>query len=187
MAQVSGAKLILYLRIRTHSESCLEILCAWFSSKFLQTPLDLSSQFVLYAEHLFSISISYATSLQYHSSSVFTFAFIDLLSASTGMFMDFSSCDIYYSEGIQSLNWAKIMKTILDDPEDFFVNGGWNFLATDSDVCNCLFQFNSFTVWRKFKNNCFFPSRMKMKKRMKKVKMHIHQAKMKLVLFVWLC
>ncbi|KAK6109487.1 FACT complex subunit SPT16 N-terminal lobe domain family protein [Brugia pahangi] len=44
-----------------------------------------------------------------------------------------NSCDIYYSEGIQSLNWAKIMKTILDDPEDFFVNGGWNFLATDSD------------------------------------------------------
>lgn len=44
-----------------------------------------------------------------------------------------NSCDIYYSEGIQSLNWAKIMKTILDDPEDFFANGGWNFLAADSD------------------------------------------------------
>ncbi|VDM37361.1 unnamed protein product [Toxocara canis] len=44
-----------------------------------------------------------------------------------------NSCDIYYSEGIQSLNWAKIMKTILDDPEDFFQNGGWNFLAADSD------------------------------------------------------
>ncbi|VDM97408.1 unnamed protein product [Thelazia callipaeda] len=44
-----------------------------------------------------------------------------------------NSCDIYYSEGIQSLNWAKIMKTISDDPEDFFANGGWNFLATDSD------------------------------------------------------
>ncbi|VDK26128.1 unnamed protein product [Anisakis simplex] len=25
------------------------------------------------------------------------------------------------------------MKTILDDPEDFFKNGGWNFLAADSD------------------------------------------------------
>uniref|UniRef100_A0A9J2Q690 FACT complex subunit n=1 Tax=Ascaris lumbricoides TaxID=6252 RepID=A0A9J2Q690_ASCLU len=44
-----------------------------------------------------------------------------------------NSCDIHYSEGIQSLNWAKIMKTILDDPEDFFQNDGWNFLATDSD------------------------------------------------------
>uniref|UniRef100_F1KS40 FACT complex subunit n=2 Tax=Ascaris suum TaxID=6253 RepID=F1KS40_ASCSU len=44
-----------------------------------------------------------------------------------------NSCDIHYSEGIQSLNWAKIMKTILDDPEDFFQNGGWNFLAADSD------------------------------------------------------
>lgn len=33
------------------------------------------------------------------------------------------------------MNWAKIMKTILDDPEDFFQNDGWNFLATDSDVC----------------------------------------------------
>uniref|UniRef100_A0A1I7YJM3 FACT complex subunit n=1 Tax=Steinernema glaseri TaxID=37863 RepID=A0A1I7YJM3_9BILA len=45
-----------------------------------------------------------------------------------------NSCDIKYTEGIQSLNWAKIMKTILDDPEDFFANGGWNFLGQDSDA-----------------------------------------------------
>ncbi|XP_022082378.1 FACT complex subunit SPT16-like [Acanthaster planci] len=44
-----------------------------------------------------------------------------------------NSCDIKYTEGIQSLNWSKIMKTILDDPEGFFENGGWNFLEPDSD------------------------------------------------------
>ena len=40
----------------------------------------------------------------------------------------FSSCDIYYTEGVQSLNWAKIMKTITDDPTGFFEGGGWDFL-----------------------------------------------------------
>ncbi|EDS30673.1 conserved hypothetical protein [Culex quinquefasciatus] len=44
-----------------------------------------------------------------------------------------NSCDIRYSEGIQSLNWAKIMKTIVDDPEGFFDNGGWTFLDPESD------------------------------------------------------
>lgn len=39
-----------------------------------------------------------------------------------------------YSEGIQSLNWAKIMKTITDDPEGFFESGGWTFLDPESDV-----------------------------------------------------
>ncbi|VDP21417.1 unnamed protein product, partial [Soboliphyme baturini] len=43
------------------------------------------------------------------------------------------SCDIRYTEGIQSLNWPKIMKTILDDPDGFFQNGGWNFLNNESD------------------------------------------------------
>ncbi|EGT48468.1 hypothetical protein CAEBREN_01600 [Caenorhabditis brenneri] len=43
------------------------------------------------------------------------------------------TCDIWYSEGIQSLNWAKVMKTITDDPEDFFENGGWSFLDLESD------------------------------------------------------
>lgn len=44
-----------------------------------------------------------------------------------------NSCDIRYTEGIQSLNWTKIMKTITDDPEGFFDNGGWSFLDPDSD------------------------------------------------------
>jgi len=47
-----------------------------------------------------------------------------------------SSCDITYREGIQSLNWTKIMKTITDDPEGFFDNGGWTFLDPESDVRN---------------------------------------------------
>lgn len=47
--------------------------------------------------------------------------------------LDFSSCDIHYSEGIQSLNWAKIMKTITDDPVGFIDNGGWTFLDPESD------------------------------------------------------
>lgn len=45
----------------------------------------------------------------------------------------FSSCDIHYSEGIQSLNWAKIMKTITDDAVGFIENGGWTFLDPESD------------------------------------------------------
>ena len=45
-----------------------------------------------------------------------------------------SSCDIRYTEGVQSLNWVKIMKTINDDPEGFFDNGGWTFLEPESDV-----------------------------------------------------
>lgn len=44
-----------------------------------------------------------------------------------------NSCDIRYSEGIQSLNWQKIMKTITDDPEGFFESGGWTFLDPESD------------------------------------------------------
>jgi len=46
----------------------------------------------------------------------------------------FSSCDIRYGEGIQSLNWPKVMKAITDDPEGFFDNGGWSFLNPESDV-----------------------------------------------------
>jgi len=44
-----------------------------------------------------------------------------------------NSCDIKYTEGVQSLNWAKVMKTIVDDPEGFFENGGWSFLDPESD------------------------------------------------------
>ena len=49
-----------------------------------------------------------------------------------------SSCNIKYTEGIQSLNWTKIMKTINENPEDFFENGGWSFLEPDSSVCSSL-------------------------------------------------
>ncbi|ESO89772.1 hypothetical protein LOTGIDRAFT_124718 [Lottia gigantea] len=45
-----------------------------------------------------------------------------------------NSCDIRYTEGVQSLNWTKIMKTITDDPEGFFDNGGWTFLDPESDA-----------------------------------------------------
>ena len=45
-----------------------------------------------------------------------------------------SSCDIHYTEGIQSLNWVKIMKTIVDDSQGFFESGGWSFLEPESDV-----------------------------------------------------
>ncbi|XP_052232881.1 FACT complex subunit SPT16-like isoform X1 [Dreissena polymorpha] len=44
-----------------------------------------------------------------------------------------NSCDLRYTEGVQSLNWTKIMKTIVDDPEGFFDNGGWSFLDPESD------------------------------------------------------
>ena len=44
-----------------------------------------------------------------------------------------NSCDIYYSEGVQSLNWVKVMKTITDDIEGFLDGGGWDFLSPKSD------------------------------------------------------
>ncbi|XP_077975162.1 FACT complex subunit SPT16-like [Styela clava] len=44
-----------------------------------------------------------------------------------------NSCDIRYTDGVQSLNWAKILKTIVDDPEAFFDQGGWSFLEPESD------------------------------------------------------
>jgi nucleosome binding factor SPN SPT16 subunit len=46
----------------------------------------------------------------------------------------FSSCDLRYTEGVQSLNWTKIMKTITEDPEGFFDGGGWSFLDPESEV-----------------------------------------------------
>ena len=44
-----------------------------------------------------------------------------------------SSCEICYTEGPQTLNWAKIMKTITDDLGGFFAQGGWTFLESDGD------------------------------------------------------
>ena len=52
----------------------------------------------------------------------------------TSLLINNSSCHIKYTEGVQSLNWAKIMKTINDDPDDFFLGGGWSFLDPESDV-----------------------------------------------------
>ena len=43
------------------------------------------------------------------------------------------SINIPYSEGPVNLNWATIMKTITSDPHQFFVDGGWSFLAAESD------------------------------------------------------
>lgn len=44
-----------------------------------------------------------------------------------------SSCDIRYSEGPMALNWANIMKTILEDPDEFFDQGGWKIILEESD------------------------------------------------------
>jgi len=41
--------------------------------------------------------------------------------------------EIRYTEGPISLNWTKIMKTIVDDPKQFFETGGWSFLDGESD------------------------------------------------------
>uniref|UniRef100_A0A8C3NFF9 FACT complex subunit n=1 Tax=Geospiza parvula TaxID=87175 RepID=A0A8C3NFF9_GEOPR len=44
-----------------------------------------------------------------------------------------NSCDLKYTDGVQSLNWTKIMKTIVDDPEGFFEQGGWSFLEPEGE------------------------------------------------------
>jgi nucleosome binding factor SPN SPT16 subunit len=44
-----------------------------------------------------------------------------------------SSCDIAFSEGPLNLNWTTIMKTVNEDPSQFFKDGGWKFLETESD------------------------------------------------------
>lgn len=41
--------------------------------------------------------------------------------------------DIPYTVSTINLNWATIMKSLQDDPYQFFLDGGWNFLATGSD------------------------------------------------------
>lgn len=45
-----------------------------------------------------------------------------------------SSVDIPFSEGPVNLNWQAIMKTVNDDPYEFFKEGGWTFLQGDDDV-----------------------------------------------------
>ncbi|KAG0657069.1 FACT complex subunit spt16 [Maudiozyma exigua] len=41
--------------------------------------------------------------------------------------------DIPYTVSTINLNWGTIMKSIQDDPHQFFLDGGWSFLATGSD------------------------------------------------------
>ncbi|KAI9845669.1 MAG: FACT complex subunit spt16 [Sclerophora amabilis] len=43
------------------------------------------------------------------------------------------SVNIPFSEGPLNLNWATIMKTVTADPHQFFADGGWSFLAAESD------------------------------------------------------
>lgn len=43
------------------------------------------------------------------------------------------SVEIPFSEGPLNLNWATIMKTVTSDPHTFFAEGGWSFLASDTD------------------------------------------------------
>lgn len=42
------------------------------------------------------------------------------------------SVEIPYSEGPLNLNWTTIIKTITQDPHQFFADGGWSFLADES-------------------------------------------------------
>lgn len=43
------------------------------------------------------------------------------------------SVDIPFTEGPLNLNWATIMKTVTSDPHQFFADGGWSFLSTETD------------------------------------------------------
>ncbi|OJK03321.1 hypothetical protein ASPACDRAFT_76395 [Aspergillus aculeatus ATCC 16872] len=43
------------------------------------------------------------------------------------------SVDLAFTEGPLNLNWTTIMKTVVSDPYGFFVDGGWSFLAAESD------------------------------------------------------
>ncbi|GCB72775.1 hypothetical protein scyTo_0006459 [Scyliorhinus torazame] len=44
-----------------------------------------------------------------------------------------NSCDLKYTEGVQSLNWTMIMKTIVDNFEGFLEQGSWSFLEPEGD------------------------------------------------------
>ncbi|KAG0046982.1 FACT complex subunit spt16 [Gryganskiella cystojenkinii] len=45
-----------------------------------------------------------------------------------------NSMDIVFYEGPVNLNWGPIMKTIQEDPAEFYKEGGWSFLAIESDA-----------------------------------------------------
>ncbi|KAI9505707.1 FACT complex subunit spt16 [Coemansia spiralis] len=44
------------------------------------------------------------------------------------------SVNLAYTEGPVNYNWTQIMKTINKDPAGFYEDGGWSFLAQDSDA-----------------------------------------------------
>lgn len=44
------------------------------------------------------------------------------------------SVNIAFTEGPLNLNWGMIMKTVVADPHQFFKDGGWSFLNTESDA-----------------------------------------------------
>lgn len=54
-----------------------------------------------------------------------------------------SSVDIPFTEGPVNLNWSAILKTVNDDPYEFFKEGGWSFLAEKDAVSPCLAQQSS--------------------------------------------
>ncbi|EPQ63433.1 hypothetical protein BGT96224_197B [Blumeria graminis f. sp. tritici 96224] len=43
------------------------------------------------------------------------------------------SVNIPFSEGPLNLNWPTIMKTVTADTHQFFADGGWSFLQTETD------------------------------------------------------
>ena len=55
-----------------------------------------------------------------------------------------NSSDIRYTEGIQSLNWAKVLKTVTDDPVGFFEQGGWvSFMLSFNSRIYQIFRISS--------------------------------------------
>ncbi|KAI7872577.1 FACT complex subunit-domain-containing protein [Spinellus fusiger] len=46
------------------------------------------------------------------------------------------SVEVAFTEGPVNLNWGMIMKTVNEDPAEFYKNGGWNFLGGGSDDDN---------------------------------------------------
>ncbi|KAJ2176269.1 FACT complex subunit spt16, partial [Coemansia sp. RSA 551] len=44
------------------------------------------------------------------------------------------SVNLAFTEGPVNLNWSQIMKTVNKDPAGFYEDGGWAFLALDSDA-----------------------------------------------------
>lgn len=71
--------------------------------------------------------------------------------------LSLSSCDLKYTEGVQSLNWTKIMKTIVDDPEGFFEQGGWSFLEPEGEVreCGVSFPVHSVAHYHQSARKCY--------------------------------